>query len=256
MDRNRLLSFGDDASPYADVAWLFITSQKWPDWSAELITVEPPVGLEPPDEHEAKSHEWTPPHQRSALGSELVKLFFLHAVGDPRIVLSQPSDLLVIGPRGPGLLKALHLGSTADWLLRRPGSPLLIARRGSTVTSAVVCTDGSAHAERAIRVFVGLPWAREVDVTVLIVHTHRVDVQKATESALALLKPVVKSVTVHIESGDPTAEIMHHLNNNPVDLVVLGTRGLTGLRHLELGSTASAVAHASLCSVLVASDPG
>jgi nucleotide-binding universal stress UspA family protein len=33
---------------------------------------------------------------------------------------------------------------------------------------------------------------------------------------------------------------------------VLGTRGLTGLRHLELGSTASAVAHEAMCSVLVA----
>ncbi len=255
MDQNRLLTFGDDASQAADVAWLFVTSQKWPEWSAELVTVHPIEGLEPPSQDDAKLHEWTPPHQRSAAESGLVKLFFLHAVGDPRIILSQQSDLLVIGPRGPGLLKALHLGSTAEWFLRRPASPLLIARHGTTVASALVCTDGSAHAERAISAFIGLPWARDVDVTVLIVHTFRVDVQKATERALALLKPATKSVTVHIESGDPTTQIMHQLNNNPVDLVVLGTRGLTGLRHLELGSTASAVAHASLCSVLVACEP-
>jgi nucleotide-binding universal stress UspA family protein len=252
VDRNRLLTFGDDASPYADVAWLFVTTQKWPEWAAELITVEPNETLEPAPEHEAKLHEWKPPHERSAANSGLAKLFFLHATGDPRLVLSRPSDLLVIGPRGPGLLKALHLGSTADWLLRRPESPLLIAKRGATVSSALVCTDGSPHAERAIRVLAELPWVREVDVTVLIVQTYEVDVQKATEAAMALLKPSAKSVMVHIESGNPTTAIMHQLNNNPVDLVVLGTRGLTGLRHLELGSTASAVAHAATCSVLVA----
>jgi nucleotide-binding universal stress UspA family protein len=252
MERNRLLTFGDDESLYADAAWLFVTSQKWPEWSAELITVEPPVGLEVVPEHEAKPHEWTPRHQRSAADSQLVKLFFLRAVGDPRLILSQQSDLLVIGPRGPGLLKALHIGSTADWLLRRPASPLLIARRGTTVISALVCTDGSVHAESAIRVFAALPWSRDVEVTLLIVHTHRVDVKRATKTALSLLEPAAKSVAVHIESGDPSTQIMHHLNNNPVDLVVLGTRGLTGLRHLELGSTASAVAHASECSVLVA----
>ncbi len=252
---NRLLTFGDDASPYADVAWLFVTSQKWPDWSAELITVETPEGLEPTPEQEAKPHAWTPPHQRSAADSELANLFFLHATGDPRLVLSQKSDLLVIGPRGPGLLKALHLGSTAEWFLRRPSSPLLIARHGTPVTSALVCTDGSVHAEQAIRALITLPWLNGVDVTVLIVHTYRVDIHKTSETALALLKPFAKSVTVHVESGDPTPSIMHQLNNNPVDLVVLGTRGLTGIRHLELGSTASAVAHAALCSVLVACEP-
>ncbi len=255
MDRNRLLTFGDDASPYADVAWLFVTSQKWPNWSAELITVEAREGLEPTPEADAKPHAWTPPHQRSAAGSELAKLFYLHATGDPRLVLSQESDLLVIGPRGPGLLKALHLGSTAEWFLRRPPSPLLIARHGTAVTSALVCTDGSPHAEQAIRALIALPWLGEVAVTVLIVHTYGVDVEKTSETAIGLLKPGAKSVTLHVESGDPTPSIMHQLNNNPVDLVVLGTRGLTGLRHLELGSTASAVAHASEASVLLACHP-
>ena len=255
MDRNRLLTFGDDASPYADVAWLFVTSQKWPNWSAELITVEAHEGLEPTPEAEAKPHAWAPPHQRSAGNSELSKLFYLHATGDPRIILSQPSDLLVIGPRGPGLLKALHIGSTAEWFLRRPPSPLLIARHGTTATTALVCTDGSQHAERAISALIMLPWIREIAVTVLVGHTYAVDVEKTTERALALLNPMAKSVTVHVESGDPTSMIMHQLNNNPVDLVVLGTRGLTGLRHLELGSTASAVAHAAECSVLLACEP-
>ena len=95
-------------------------------------------------------HPWDPPTPRAvSADAEFAESVDLAAEADPRLVLSRAADLLVIGPRGPGLLKSLHLGSTADWLLAHPPAPLLIARHGGAVQTAVVCADGSPHAQRS-----------------------------------------------------------------------------------------------------------
>ncbi len=248
----RRLLFGDDGSPAADVAWLFIASHRWTGWNAEVLFVEVPELPAPVDATEREPRPWSPAHLRTggnAIG--LGEVCYLTATGDPRLILShRANDLLVIGPRGPGLFKTLHLGSTAEWMLQRPPSPLLIARHGHKVTSALVCTDGSVHAERAIDTLAELPWMSSVDVTILVVDDYRVDVGGASDRAQSKLSDVARSSAVYFESGNPTHAIMHHLINNPADLVVMGTSGLTGLRHL--GSTASAVTHAAPASVLVA----
>ncbi len=252
---DRTLTFGDDGTPNADIAWLFIASHQWPGWKAEILTVEQPEDFGPIPDEERTPHPWQPPRHRSPERStQFSSITHLIAKGDPRLVLSRSTDLLVVGPRGPGLMKALHLGSTSEWLLVHPPAPLLIARHGHNVQNALVCADGSAHSIRAIELLATLPWLANVDVTVLCVKDRRVEVDEAIGHAAALLRPAARTVTANVESGAPSNEIMNHLANNPADLVVLGTRGLTGIRHLRLGSTASAVAHASSCSVLVACD--
>jgi nucleotide-binding universal stress UspA family protein len=254
MNSPRRLLFGDDGSPASDVAWLFVASHRWTGWNAEVATVQVPVGISPVDPVDREFHPWSPAHVRTegnAIG--FGEVCYLTATGDPRLLLSsREKDLLVIGPRGPGLFKTLHLGSTAEWLLLKPPSPLLIARHGHAVTSALICSDGSAHAQRAIDVFAELPWISTVDVTILVVDDFRVDVDVAAESAQSKLSELARSSSVYFESGNPTQAIMHHLVNNPADLVVMGTSGLTGIRHL--GSTASAVTHAAESSMLIACD--
>jgi nucleotide-binding universal stress UspA family protein len=152
------------------------------------------------------------------------------------------------------LLKALHLGSTAEWLLLHPPAPLLIARHGHAVHTAVVCVDGSAHANKVCDVLAGVPWAAHVAATVLVVDDHRTDVDAAVTSARLRLGPACATVDVRVDGGKPTTTIHRQLADVLPDLVALGTRGLTGLRHLRLGSTASAVARTATCSVLVACD--
>ena len=256
MSDTRTVVFGDDLSPGADVAWQFINAHRWSGWRLDVVTAEAPAvpGIVLPIDA-TTPHPWDPPHPRGASAdAEFAEVANLTAIGDSRVVLSRASDLLVIGPRGPGLLKALHLGSTAEWLLLHPPAPLLIARHGHRVQRIFVCADGSPHAGRVAEVLARLPWVADTEVTVLVVDDGRVDVAAAAEGVSRRLTPTGAAVEVVVERGPTTATIHATLAVAAPDLVAMGTRGLTGLQRLRLGSTASAIARAAECSVLVACD--
>src|SRR6476646_2866868 len=61
---------------------------------------------------------------------------------------------------------------------------------------------------------------------------------------------------LHVRHGSPFAEICNLARNKNIDLVVISTRGNTGLKHLALGSTAERVVRHSPCPVLVVHDAG
>jgi nucleotide-binding universal stress UspA family protein len=249
----RTLCFGDDGSPAADVAWLWVNSQVWPGWRVEVVTAEePPIGP-PVPEAESTPHPWEPPSPRAAFEEAgFVGVEHLTARADPRLVLSREVDLVVIGPRGPGLLKSLHLGSTAEWLLQHPVAPLVIARSGHAVRSVMACNDGSADARRTIDALASLPWIQDLAVTLMVVDDGRTDVEVAAATGRAALESAGAAVALEVAAGAPTGVIHDAIERHAPDLVALGTRGLTGLRRLRYGSTAGAIARAARCSVLLA----
>jgi nucleotide-binding universal stress UspA family protein len=56
---------------------------------------------------------------------------------------------------------------------------------------------------------------------------------------------------IHTPKGRPFEEICRHAREASIDLIVISTRGNTGLKHLVLGSTAERVVQHSPCPVLV-----
>jgi nucleotide-binding universal stress UspA family protein len=56
---------------------------------------------------------------------------------------------------------------------------------------------------------------------------------------------------IHAAKGKPFAEICRLARDRAIDLIVIATRGNTGLKHLALGSTAERVVRYSHCPVLV-----
>ncbi|ROR01515.1 universal stress protein [Desulfosoma caldarium] len=55
---------------------------------------------------------------------------------------------------------------------------------------------------------------------------------------------------LHILSGYPASEIVRFVQENSIDLVVMGSHGLTGIAHVLFGSTADRVVRKAPCSVL------
>ena len=53
-----------------------------------------------------------------------------------------------------------------------------------------------------------------------------------------------------VRTGDPQVEIVEYARLTPVDLIVMGTHGRTGVSHLFLGSVAERVVRSAPCAVL------
>lgn len=246
-----LLIFGDDGKQSSDRAWRWITAHAWSDWAVDVVTADTdashiewgtPARLEP----------WTPPWTRNPQELDTESVRFLTAAADPRALLADiAADLLVVGIKPAGQLSAALTGSTTEWLLHHPPSPLAIIRRTEPVARVLVCVDGSAHATRALEAFASLPLATSSAVTLFAVDDGRTDTS-ATDEAARALEGRVDSVTVSHASGTPTDEILAAVETSHADLVVLGTRGLTGWKRLRLGSTASAVVRSTTSDTLVA----
>jgi universal stress protein A len=60
----------------------------------------------------------------------------------------------------------------------------------------------------------------------------------------------VPDVFAYSRSGAPAEEIVRFADEESVDLIVMGTHGWTGVRHLILGSTAENVVRTANCPVL------
>lgn len=252
--------FGDDGSIGADVAWLWINSQPWPHWQIDVVHAEPPAVAPPPPRASVDVHPWHPPHRRSYLAGG-VEVSHLTAAADPREVLGRftGADLMVVGPRGRGLLKALHLGSTTEWLLDCPPCPFVIARSGQPVERVLICVDGSAHAEAAVNAYIALPLARRAAATVFtagIPYGNPPAQFPETIDRLGSLGAQVSGMDRTPRALQPFYSvrdmILDAAAETDADLIVLGTRGLSGWESLRVGSIAGAVARHAQTSVLLA----
>ena len=128
----------------------------------------------------------------------------------------------------------------------------------------LVPTDFSAEADRALQYAIALGTA--LGAHLIVVHVrddtelnplaYSAQAEAETRQALErLLEPVRdagltgEAVLVH---GVPWNEICHLVRERQVTMVVMGTRGRTGLSHLLLGSVATNVVRHASCPVLVA----
>lgn len=62
-------------------------------------------------------------------------------------------------------------------------------------------------------------------------------------------------IDIDLSEGDPATEILKTAGQRQCDLIVLGTHGRTGLRHLLMGSVAERVVRKAPCPVLTARSP-
>lgn len=73
------------------------------------------------------------------------------------------------------------------------------------------------------------------------------EIQQVPPSIWTIGKNVVRAVRI----GSIYDSIVQYATENAIDLIVLGTHGRTGLRHVLLGSVAERVVQHAPCSVLV-----
>lgn len=80
------------------------------------------------------------------------------------------------------------------------------------------------------------------------------DIQQSVEKALSLIATECRKELAHVQTsvriGTPAAEIVRFAQEESIQLIVMGTHGWTGFKHLIMGSTAENVVRMARCPVL------
>lgn len=193
---------------------------------------------------------------------------------------SRGASLLVVGARGLGGFRGLLVGSVSQHCLHHATSPVAVVRRDpervadgvERTERVVVGVDGSAVSRRA------LTWAAEEarlrNATLQVVNAWRapyvdayplgpmpIDIdafeeasKDTIEAAVSFLDPgQVPARVERISLHGGAAEVILDVSKG-ADLVVMGSRGLGGLKAALLGSVTNQVTHHASCPVVVIPD--
>ena len=79
----------------------------------------------------------------------------------------------------------------------------------------------------------------------------RADTHAIATAAAERITQAGRHVTIDVREGSPATAIVEAARAHNVDLVVMGTRGHTGLARIALGGTAHSVMLHAPCSVLI-----
>ncbi|MFC8620360.1 universal stress protein [Micromonospora purpureochromogenes] len=192
--------------------------------------------------------------------------------GPPALVLQERSadaGLLVLGSRGHGGFAGLLAGSTAVAVTAHAHCPVVVVRAGQATGAGpvVVGVDGSESSRVALGFAVESAAQRRVPLRVVRVfappagrwrpsdHDEEATVageRAAVEESLAPWRNTFPDVDVDIEvaPGNPAAALVDA--SRGAQLVVVGSRGLGGLRGMLLGSVSQQLLQHSSCPVVVA----
>lgn len=187
------------------------------------------------------------------------------------------ADLIVVGNRGHGQFETMLLGSVSAEVVDHAPCPVLVAR-SPRLRTILYADDGSEGAREAGELLADWPIFRGLRTTVIsvsdvavpwsagmapglydqVMESYVESVQEARREVAALVSTSADRLSdaglltsVDVRDGDPAATLVKAATEHGSDLIVMGTRGLTGLSRILLGSVARNVLVHAPCSVLI-----
>ena len=185
------------------------------------------------------------------------------------------ADLIVMGSHGHTGLDHLMLGSVAERTLRLSPVPVWVVKEnereaGKPVERLLFATDFSEPANAAAEL--AIDFALQLGASVDLCHVHAVPTARwvsveapppndwteaikgmASDQIQALLSRFEEAgveARTHLVSDTPSLAIPALAEELDSDLIVMGTRGHSGLKHVLLGSVAERTVRIARCSVL------
>jgi nucleotide-binding universal stress UspA family protein len=199
-------------------------------------------------------------------------------------------DLIVMGAKGLRATLGILLGGVAQQVIEYACCPVLIVRAPyRPLKHILLVTDGSTSSSYATEYLAAFPLPKQAEI--IIVHVlppspilepgyllqtwsltddaiqnlpplneeeikarqaeeekHGKDIIEQTRS---LLKGIEAPIHTHLLRGDTATEIIHHIQQNNIDMIVAGSRGLSQMKGWLLGSVSRKLVHYANCSVLV-----
>lgn len=227
---------------------------------------------------------------RERLDEDLVKIHAAGLSGEAHLGDAPPSraigdcageigaDLVIVGTHGRTGLPHLLVGSVAErTAAHSPCSLLAIKRPLPAIPSAVVVgtdfSEGASHALEAAEVFAdkaasGLHIVHAIDLNVpaitpyemvipndLVETIRTAAMERTTQLADAARERGFAKAEPHVVPTPPSEGVSKEAERLGADLIITGSRGLTGLKHALLGSVAERTLRHSPCNVLIVKEP-
>ncbi len=184
------------------------------------------------------------------------------------------AGLVVTGASGAGGVAEMLFGSTAEQVVRYAHCPVLVARPSPSSGPILAATDFSHGATPAVTAAAAVAKARQAQLVLLhsifeppaplaafgpLVFSPpqvpKAEVEAwehaAQETLTSLLESTGTAGDVIVAHGAPDRAIAAQAGRLGASLVVVGTRGRTGLARVLLGSVAASVVRHAPCSLLV-----
>jgi nucleotide-binding universal stress UspA family protein len=175
-------------------------------------------------------------------------------------------DLIVLGSRGLSGFKRLMLGSISNAVAAKAQCPILVIKQPPLTPlrwrRVLVATGGSPWSDAAVDHAIKLAHVQQLEVCLLYVdqrRSRRMDSLFSLTSdgknvlALAEARAVAAGVSyeARLAQGDVATTILATAAEQQCDVIILGSRGLTGFKRLMLGSTSNAVSATAPVPVLI-----
>lgn len=190
---------------------------------------------------------------------------------------AQQIDLIVMGTHGRSGLSHLFAGNVAEEVVRKASCPVVTVRAGKKAAEVspyfdiLVPIDFSLHAQKALRY--GRTLALLFEATLHLLHVldkpilpshyglgedslfqlHPEVPNRSREEMIRLLEQWGRErikYQIHLCEGRAYHEIADFAAKKEIDLLVMGTHGLSGLEHFLLGGTTEKVMRHASCPVL------
>ena len=180
-----------------------------------------------------------------------------------QIAADQSADLIIVGNVGLGKAKRFRLGPIPERVASAAPCDVLIvgtteeeptpkaADDGKLYQRVLVGTDGSPTAGEAARKAFDLGMTFETGCALVYVAGDPIIGAIVLEQTLKA-KPRGLRVESKLVEGDPAETICELARTEGFDLIVVGNRGMTGMRRHLLGSVPTRVVHFSPSDVLIA----
>ncbi len=165
-------------------------------------------------------------------------------------IVNLEADLVAVGSHGTSRAAGIAFGSVASAVAHHAPCSVLIAREAPAdafPALIVHANDGSPESLDAAHVAGDL--AARHGSAVITVHVGETRDRHVAEQAVTLIEATGVEPVMKIEQGSPHRRIVEVATGAGASLVVMGSRGQTGLA--ALGSVSERVVHHAACSVLV-----
>ena len=198
-------------------------------------------------------------------------------------------DLIALGAQGLRATLGILLGGVVQQVVEYANWPALVVRAPYTgLNRILLITDGSVFSQRAMEYLATFPLPEKVELSVMHVlqplispamiarswpvsseavsavpsyETERMLSKQAEleeQEGKALLEHTVSHLqaeglqaTSVLLRGDAATEIIEYVKTHRIDLIVAGSRGLSQMKRLLLGSLSRKLVHYAGCSVLI-----